>query len=133
MIEVGDYVSIERGFNGSINDPDVGKIAEVVSVRVFGEGDTRYELKFRYENNEEVSKWWKELCLELIYKKEPRITKSDTLDICYEEFEEEGIKVLTVGKDDEALNMIYGDAAEAIYQWLMGNAMVAAEYFGFKE
>ena len=45
---------------------------------------------------------------------------NEKLTINYEEFPEEGIKVLTVSKGDEALHMIYDDEAEKVYHMLLG-------------
>ena len=42
----------------------------------------------------------------------------DNLTISYEEFPEEDIKVLTVGRGDEAIRMFEGSAAELIYRML---------------
>jgi len=42
----------------------------------------------------------------------------DKLTIDYEVFEEECIRVLTVGRGDEALWQFHGDEAEAVYNFL---------------
>ena len=49
------------------------------------------------------------------------INMHDNLTIDYEVFEEEGIKVLTVGRGDEALWQFHDDLAEALYSLLIGD------------
>lgn len=44
----------------------------------------------------------------------------DNLTISYEEFPEDGIKVLTVGRGDEAIKMFEGGLARALYNLLIG-------------
>lgn len=44
----------------------------------------------------------------------------DTLKIDYEEFSEEGMKVLTVSRKGEALHMFHDDNAEIVYDLLCG-------------
>lgn len=56
---------------------------------------------------------------------------SDRLTIAYEEFPEEGLTVLTVGKDDEAIWMFHDEEAKAIYRLLTGEPRaVQAARFG---
>lgn len=43
----------------------------------------------------------------------------DTLKIDYEEFPEEGIKVLTVSRKGEALAMFHNDTADIVYRTLL--------------
>ena len=45
----------------------------------------------------------------------------DNLTIDYEVFEEEGAKVLTVGRGDEALWQFHNVVAEALYSLLIGD------------
>ena len=43
----------------------------------------------------------------------------DKLAITYEEFPEENIRVLTVARGDEAINMFYGNEAKGLYNKLI--------------
>ena len=45
---------------------------------------------------------------------------NDRLTIDYEEFPEEGVKVLTVSRKGEALTMFHDDTAEIVYNLLLG-------------
>ena len=45
---------------------------------------------------------------------------NDNLTISYEEFPEEGIKVLTVARGEEAIEMFEGDLAVVLYRLLTG-------------
>lgn len=45
----------------------------------------------------------------------------DNLTIDYEVFEEEGVKVLTVGRGHEALVQFHDAKAEVLYNLLIGN------------
>lgn len=56
---------------------------------------------------------------------------SDNLTIAYEEFPEEDVIVLTVGRGDEAIWMFYGNEAKAIYRLLTGEPRaIQASRFG---
>ena len=56
---------------------------------------------------------------------------NDNLTISYEEFPEEEITVLTVGKGDEAICMFHDEEAKAIYRLLTGEPKaVQAARFG---
>lgn len=66
MFKKGDIVKIVRGYYGSINDPDVGKICMVSDIWVDDDGNTRYKL---IENKDTgvISYWWRENRLELMF------------------------------------------------------------------
>lgn len=49
----------------------------------------------------------------------------DNLNISYEEFPKEGIKVLTVGRGDEAIGILVGTEAKALYSVLIGDFPVS--------
>lgn len=44
----------------------------------------------------------------------------DTLNVVYEEFPIEGLKVLTISRGDKAINMWTGYVAETMYRILLG-------------
>ena len=57
----------------------------------------------------------------------------DNLTIDYEVFEEEGAKVLTVGRGDEALWQFHNDEAKAVYNFLINRPSNRDKFVVFAE